>query len=32
MAGASLVIVFLAYRYREGLYRWIEKFNQNDER
>ena len=30
MAGASLIIVLLAYRYRDGLYRWIEKFNQND--
>lgn len=32
MAGASLIIVFLAYRYREGLYRWIEKLNQTDAR
>jgi uncharacterized membrane protein YdjX (TVP38/TMEM64 family) len=30
MAGASLIIVFLAYRYRDSLYRWIEKFNQNE--
>jgi len=27
IASVCLVIIFLAYRYREGLYRWIEKFN-----
>lgn len=30
MAVASLIIVLLAYRYRDDLYRWVEKFNQND--
>jgi uncharacterized membrane protein YdjX (TVP38/TMEM64 family) len=30
MAAASLIIVLLAYRYRDNLYRWIEKLNQND--
>lgn len=30
LASASLIIVLLAYRYRDGLYRWIEKFNQNE--
>ena len=25
--SVCLVLIFLAYRYREGLYRWIEKFN-----
>jgi len=27
IASVCLVLIFLAYRYREGLYRWIEKFN-----
>ncbi|MBU0698000.1 MAG: VTT domain-containing protein [Proteobacteria bacterium] len=26
--GLCLVIIFLAHRYREGLYRWIGKFNE----
>ena len=30
MASASLIIVLLAYRYRDNLYRWIEKLNQNE--
>jgi uncharacterized membrane protein YdjX (TVP38/TMEM64 family) len=30
MAVASLIIVLLAYRYRDNLYRWIEKLNQNE--
>ncbi len=25
--GFCLIIVFLGYKYREGLYRWLEKFN-----
>jgi uncharacterized membrane protein YdjX (TVP38/TMEM64 family) len=25
--GFCLVIIFLGYKYREGLYRWLEKFN-----
>jgi len=27
IVSVCLVLIFLAYRYREGLYRWIEKFN-----
>lgn len=27
IASVCLVLIFLAYRYREGLYRWIDKFN-----
>jgi len=27
IASVCLVLIFLVYRYREGLYRWIEKFN-----
>jgi len=27
VAGACLVLVLLAYRYREALYRWVEKMN-----
>lgn len=27
VAGASLVLILLAYRYREALYRWVEKMN-----
>ena len=27
IVSVCLVLFFLAYRYREGLYRWIEKFN-----
>jgi uncharacterized membrane protein YdjX (TVP38/TMEM64 family) len=27
IASVCLVLIFLAYRYRERLYRWIEKFN-----
>ena len=30
MAGVSLLIVLMAYRYRDRLYRWVEKFNQNN--
>jgi uncharacterized membrane protein YdjX (TVP38/TMEM64 family) len=30
IAGASLIIVLLAYFYRDGLYRWVDKFNQNE--
>ena len=28
IVSVCLVLIFLAYRYREGLYRWIEKVNQ----
>ena len=27
IASVCLLLIYLAYRYREGLYRWIEKFN-----
>jgi uncharacterized membrane protein YdjX (TVP38/TMEM64 family) len=27
IVSVCLILIFLAYRYREGLYRWIEKFN-----
>lgn len=27
VVSVCLVLIFFAYRYREGLYRWIEKFN-----
>ena len=27
VAGACLVLILLAYRYREALYRWVEKMN-----
>lgn len=29
--GVCLILVLLAYRYREDLYQWLEKFNGNDE-
>jgi hypothetical protein len=27
VAGACLVLILLAYRHREALYRWVEKMN-----
>ena len=29
--GICLILVFLAYRYREDLYQWLERFNGNDD-
>jgi len=26
--GLCLVLIFFAYRYREDLYQWLEKFNR----
>jgi len=32
VAAGCAVLAFLAYRYRENLYRWIERFNHSSDR